>query len=54
MPEEPVRTPSRLRMNWPAVFAAGLGLVVTLLWVMFLGWLLVRVVRLILWGLAAE
>jgi hypothetical protein len=49
MPEEPVRPPSRPRMIWPA-FAVGLGLVVTLLWVMFLGWLLVRVVRLILWG----
>jgi hypothetical protein len=49
MPEGPVRPPSRSRMIWPA-FAVGLGLVVTLLWVMFLGWLLVRVVRLILWG----
>jgi hypothetical protein len=49
MSEETIKPPSRLRMNWPA-YAVSLGLVVTLLWVMFLGCLLVRVVRLILWG----
>jgi hypothetical protein len=49
MPEEPIKPPSLLRMNWPAL-AVGLGLVATLIWVVYLGWLLVRVVRLILWG----
>jgi hypothetical protein len=44
--EEPIKSPSRLRMNWPA-FAVGLGLVATLVWSLFLGWLLGRVVRLI-------
>jgi hypothetical protein len=44
--EEPIKWPSRLRMNWPA-FAIGLGLVATLVWALFLGWLLGRVVRLI-------
>jgi hypothetical protein len=44
--EEPIKSPSRLRINWPA-FAVGLGLVATLVWVVFLGWLFGRVVRLI-------
>jgi hypothetical protein len=46
MPEEPIKSPSRLRVNWPA-FPVGLGLVATLVWALFLGWLLGRVVRLI-------
>jgi hypothetical protein len=49
MPEERIRPPSRLRMYWPA-FAVGLGLVATLLWLVFLGWLLGHAVRLTLWG----
>jgi hypothetical protein len=44
--EEPIKSSRRLRMNWPA-FAVGLGLVATLVWALFLGWLLGRVVRLI-------
>jgi hypothetical protein len=44
--EEPIKSPRRLPMNWPA-FAVGLGLVATLVWALFLGWLLGRVVRLI-------
>jgi hypothetical protein len=46
VPEEPINPPSRLEIFWPA-FAVGLGLVATLVWALFLGWLLGRVVRLI-------
>jgi hypothetical protein len=46
MPEETIKPPSRLQVNWPA-FAVGLGLLATLMWMVFLGWLLGRVVRLI-------
>jgi hypothetical protein len=44
--EEPINSPSRLEYFWPA-FAVGVGLLATLVWVVFLGWLLGRVVRLI-------
>jgi hypothetical protein len=39
--EEPINPPSRLRMIWPA-FAVGVGLLATLVWTLFLGWLLGR------------
>jgi hypothetical protein len=47
MSEETIKPPSRLRMNWPA-YAVGLGLVATLVWIVFLGWLLGRAVLVIL------
>jgi hypothetical protein len=39
MPEEPLKPPIRLRKIWPA-FAIGFGLLATLVWTLFLGWLL--------------
>jgi hypothetical protein len=47
MPEEPLKAPSRLEYFWPA-FAVGVGLLVTLVWTLFLGWLLGRAVLAIL------
>jgi hypothetical protein len=44
MPDEPIKkSPGRLENFWPA-FAVGLGLVATLVWALFLGWLLARIV----------
>jgi hypothetical protein len=37
--EEPENPPSRLEIFWPA-FAVGVGLLATLVWTPFLGWLL--------------
>jgi hypothetical protein len=45
--EEPIKSPSRLRMNWPA-FAVGLGLAATLVWILFLSWLIGHAVLAIL------
>jgi hypothetical protein len=39
MPEGPLKPPIRLRKIWPA-FAIGFGLLATLVWALFLGWLL--------------
>jgi hypothetical protein len=39
MPEEPIKSPSRLEIFWPA-FAVGVGLLGVLVWTLFLGWLL--------------
>jgi hypothetical protein len=41
------RGPARLASLWP-LFAIGIGLVTTISWVIFLGWLLFRGVHLIL------
>jgi hypothetical protein len=37
--EEPINPPSRSEYFWPA-FAVGVGLLATLVWVLFLGWLI--------------
>jgi hypothetical protein len=39
MPEEAINLPSRLEYFWPA-FAVGVGLLATLVWVLFLSWLI--------------
>jgi hypothetical protein len=45
--EEPINSPSRSEYFWPA-FAVGAGLLATLVWTLFLGWLLVHAVLAIL------
>jgi hypothetical protein len=45
--EEPINPPSRLRQIWPAV-VVGVGLLATLVWVLFLGWLIGHAVLAIL------